>query len=123
MLLEYHPWTSYILKTYFNTMLEMIVIHVINIVWLMEIYNTLCETHNLLIKEHANFKTIMLFPVDFSGAGMLEQEVQIVGPSGVDVVYDTRELGHLWRDYIYEAEEPGRYQIYVRYAGFELPDK
>ncbi|XP_052216963.1 filamin-A-like [Dreissena polymorpha] len=52
---------------------------------------------------------------------MLEQEVQIVGPSGVDVVYDTRELGHLWRDYIYEAEEPGRYQIYVRYAGFELP--
>ncbi|XP_052216529.1 filamin-B-like isoform X2 [Dreissena polymorpha] len=61
------------------------------------------------------------FSVDFSGAGMLEQEVQIVGPSGVDVVYDTRELGHLWRDYIYEAEEPGRYQIYVRYAGFELP--
>lgn len=59
--------------------------------------------------------------VDFSSAGTLDQEIQIVGPSGIDVVYDSRELGYLWKDYIYEPEEPGKYQIYIRYGGFQIP--
>jgi len=68
-----------------------------------------------------NILSFFLFPVDFSSAGTLEQGVRIVGPSGVDVVYDSRDLGHLWKDYIYEPEEPGQYQIYVTYGGFTLP--
>ncbi|XP_052782580.1 filamin-A-like isoform X3 [Mya arenaria] len=61
------------------------------------------------------------FSVDFSSAGTLEQKVQIIGPSSIDVVYDSRDLGHMWKDYIFEPEEPGQYQIYVRYGGFDLP--
>ncbi|KAL4220761.1 hypothetical protein ACF0H5_021155 [Mactra antiquata] len=61
------------------------------------------------------------FCVDFSNAGTLDQEIRIVGPSGIDVVYDSRELGYLWKDYIYEPEEPGNYRIYIKYGGFELP--
>ena len=66
---------------------------------------------------------ILLFAVDFSNAGTLDQEIQIIGPSGVDVVYDTRELGHMWKEIIFEPEEPGKYLIYVRYGGFDLPGK
>ncbi|XP_060571832.1 filamin-A-like isoform X3 [Ruditapes philippinarum] len=61
------------------------------------------------------------FSVDFSNAGTLDQEIQIVGPSGIDVVYDSRELGYLWKDYLYEPEEPGKYQIYIKYGGFQIP--
>lgn len=62
-----------------------------------------------------------MISVDFSNAGTLDQEIQIVGPSGIDVVYDTRELGYMWKQIIYEPEEPGKYLIYIRYGGFEIP--
>ena len=66
---------------------------------------------------------IILFSVDFSAAGTLEQDIKIINPSGVAVVYDSRELGYMWRDYIYEPEEPGNYQIYISYGGFEVPGR
>ena len=59
--------------------------------------------------------------MDFSAAGTLTQEIQVVGPSGHDVVVDTRDLGLMSKEYMYEPEEAGKYRIYVRYGGFELP--
>lgn len=61
------------------------------------------------------------FSVDFSNAGTLDQEVQVINPSGHDVVLNNRELGYLWKDYTYEPEEPGTYKIFIRYGGFQLP--
>ena len=66
---------------------------------------------------------MFLFSVDFSAAGTLEQEIKIINPSGQEVVFDTRELGYMWRDYIYEPEEPGNYKIYVSYGGFQVPGR
>ena len=66
---------------------------------------------------------LLLFTVDFSAAGTLEHEIEIINPSGIAVSYDTSDLGHMWQDYIYEPEEPGNYKIYVKYGGFEVPGK
>ncbi|KAK3589648.1 hypothetical protein CHS0354_015146 [Potamilus streckersoni] len=61
------------------------------------------------------------FSVDFSQAGSLEHNIRIISPSGGEVTYDTRSLGHMWIDVLYEPEEPGTFQIYITYAGFQLP--
>ena len=61
--------------------------------------------------------------MDFSNAGTLESDVQVFNPSGHSIAYDSRELGYMWREYFYEAEEPGNYQIYVKYGGFEVPGR
>ena len=61
--------------------------------------------------------------MDFSAAGTLESTIEVINPSGIAIAYDSRELGFMWRDYFYEPEEPGNYQIYVKYGGFEVPGK
>ncbi|KAL3847646.1 hypothetical protein ACJMK2_018548, partial [Sinanodonta woodiana] len=54
--------------------------------------------------RHGVVGDIAGFSVDFSQAGTLEHNIRIISPSGSEVSYDTRSLGHMWIDIVQEIE-------------------
>ncbi|XP_060073080.1 filamin-C-like [Ylistrum balloti] len=58
-------------------------------------------------------------PVDFADAGSLENTIQVFGPSGRSV--DSNQHGDYLKTVSYYPDEAGPHNIFVTYAGFELP--
>ncbi|XP_021372144.1 filamin-B-like isoform X3 [Mizuhopecten yessoensis] len=59
------------------------------------------------------------FNVDLADAGSLESTIQVVSPSGRNV--NSSVGGDYLKSVTYVPDEGGPYQIFVSYAGFELP--
>ncbi|GAU93664.1 hypothetical protein RvY_05566 [Ramazzottius varieornatus] len=74
-----------------------------------------------LQKNGVRVRDVADFRVYTEGAGEGKLEVKIIGPGGVQEVYDSKKIDATTTEFKYFPKSPGRYSVIITYGGQEVP--
>ena len=74
-----------------------------------------------LQKNGVRVRDVADFRVYTEGAGEGKLEIKIIGPGGVQEVFDSKKIDTTTTEFKYFPKTPGRYSVIVTYGGQEVP--